>query len=175
MFGQGNVIVEWNVAKDSQDALQRGLQYCPRIDFAVKPLNIDGNINHNNSLINETYAIYEGLITEIRHNGLTCSGWDLNENPRCFLAIEYEDKTSTKHRLGSLINAGAIGKVGIIVTLNPKVYASYGRILNYLDFLQLHKKQNKIQSNFVVIEEDRFERILRRGPRVNSLNQPPHL
>lgn len=161
VFGQGNVIPEWDVAKNSLDALQRRLQYCPRIDFAVRPLNIDTRIYHNQRLIDEAYQNFEDLIDTLIKNGLTCTRWTDNKNPRCFLAIEYENKTSTKHRLGSLINAGAIGKMGIIVSLNPKVYRSYDRILKYLEFLQQHKKTNELQNNYLVIDQGKFEEILR--------------
>lgn len=161
-FGKGNVIEEWDVAKESRDAFQRNLQYCPRIDFAVKPLNIDRNINYNNRLINQAYEEHRVLIDTLKQKGLTLSRWTTNANPRCFLAIEYENKTNTKHRLGSLINAGAIGKVGILVALNAKVYRSYDRILNYLEFLQQNKKLNEIQGNFIVIKRRSFEKNLRR-------------
>lgn len=160
VFGQGNVIKEWDVAKESRDAFQRKLQYCPRIDFAIKPLNIDSNIIHNSRLINEAYQRYQVLIDALRQCGLTLSRWTTNTNPRCFLAIEYENKTSTKHRLGSLINAGAIGKVGVLVALNVKVHRSYDRILNYLEFLQQNKKLDEIQGNFLVIKRESFEKIL---------------
>ena len=50
VFGKGNVLQEWDVARNSEDALKKKLQYCPRIDYAVKPLNIDGNIEDNNYL-----------------------------------------------------------------------------------------------------------------------------
>jgi len=160
-FGRGNVIKEWDIAKDSQDALTRGLQYCPRIDYAIKPLNVTRDVDYNKELIRQAYIQHENIIDEIRSNGLIASPWSTNENPRCFLAIEYENKTSTKHRLGTLINAGALGKVGIIVTLNPKTYRSYYRILEYLKFLQQHRKILQIQNNFIVIEKAEFNRILR--------------
>lgn len=79
---------------------------------------------------------------------------------RARLAIEYENKTSTKHRLGSLINVGAIGKLGIVVAENPKVYRSYDRILKYLDFLQENKKIAATQNNFIVMQQTTFESIL---------------
>jgi len=160
VFGRGNVIEEWDIAKDSQDALQRGLQYCPRIDFAIRPLNIDRNFSNNLTLINQAYGEYRPLLNELAERGLRCSRSSTNENPRCFLAIEHENKTSTKHRLGSLINVGAIGKFGIIVAENLKVYRSYNRILRYLEFLQENRKLAEIQNNFAVIEKVEFESVL---------------
>lgn len=162
VFGEGNIVAEWDIGKESEDALQRNVQYCPRIDYAVKPLNIDREIIRNSQAINERFAYFRRLIDTLKEEGLTCSEWTTNENPRCFLAIEYENKTSTKHRLGSLINAGAIGKVGIIVTLNPKTYRSYERILNYLEFLQQNKKLNLRLSNIIILERDKFEHMLLR-------------
>jgi hypothetical protein len=161
VFGKENVISEWDVAKNSRDALQRGLQYCPRIDFAIKPLNIDRRIEKNQRSINHAYRHFENLIHAFKRNSHAFGQWALNENPRCFLAIEYENRTTTKHRLGSLINAGAIGKVGIVVAMNTKVYRSYERILKYLEFLQQQRKMNVLRNNYVVIERDRFETVLR--------------
>ena len=115
---------------------------------------------HNNQAINERYASFQTLIESLKEEGLISSEWAVNANPRCFLAIEYENKTSTKHRLGSLINAGAIGKIGIIVALNSKTYNSYERITNYLEFLQQNKKLNLRLCNFIVLEKSKFERIL---------------
>lgn len=150
---------EWDVARNSQDAYRKKLLYCPRIDYAIKPLNINTNTEHNNRLISDACAKYQSLLDELIRSGLRCDSWTLNENPRCFLAIEYEHKTSTKHRVGSLVNAGTIGKIGIIVAQSDKVYRSYSRILNYVDFLQLNKKMN-MQTNFLAIRKEKFEEIL---------------
>jgi hypothetical protein len=165
VFGRGNVIEEWDVAENSQDALRKGLQYCPRIDFAIKPLNVDRNVSNNAALINQTYNRFRPLLEELAKRGLRCSRSSTNENPRCFLAIEYENKTSTKHRLGSLINVGVIGKSGLVVAENPKAYRSYERILRYLDFLQENRKLAEIQNNFTVILKTEFEEILRQRAR----------
>jgi len=161
VFGQGNVLKEWDIAKNSRDALNRELQYCPRIDYAIKPLNIDGEIEHNNELINNSYKKYENLLNNLRDKSLGYGFWTINMNPRCFLAIEYENKTTTKHRVGSLINAGAMGKIGIIVAKNAPTFNSYKRILSYLEYLEMHKKQ-KMVNNFFVITINEFEESLRK-------------
>ncbi len=152
-FGEGNVIAEWDVAKASQDYLQRGLQYCPRIDFAIKPLNINRNINGNRLSIDGIFRRYEQFFHTLKRIGLSNPNWDTNPNPRCFLAIEYENKTTTKHRLGSLINACAIGKIGIVVAMNDKVYRSYERIIKYLQFIQHNKKLNAIPNNYIILKK----------------------
>jgi hypothetical protein len=119
-FGKENVVEEWDIAKESEDALQKGLQYCPRIDFAIKPFNIDRNVRENRHSIAEAYDRYHGFFQSLREIGQSNSDWDVNRNPRCFLAIEYENKTTTKHRLGSLINACAIGDIARAETLQKK-------------------------------------------------------
>jgi hypothetical protein len=159
VFGKYSVIPEWDVANESKEAYQKKLLYCPRIDFAVKPLNIDRYFELNNQKIDEAYHSHWLLLDKLKNVGLLCSSWMGNNNPRCFLAIELENNTSTKHRLGSLINAGSIGKVGIIVTLNEKTYRSYNRILQYLDFIIEHKK-GALPTNIIVVRLNEFVTIL---------------
>ena len=56
VFGQAHVHKEWDVAKDSQDNYTRKL-YCPRIDFAVGPFNIDRNLDENNDRISQKFHL----------------------------------------------------------------------------------------------------------------------
>lgn len=161
VFGEGNIIKEWGVANESKDALQRGLQYWPRIDFAIKPLNINRDFDENRHLIAEAYNKFHGFFRDIKKIGLSNHDWDINRNPRCFLAIEYEDKTTTKHRLGSLINACAIGQIGIVVAVNDKTYRSYERIVRYLEFLHIHGKLPIHPGNYLILKRDDFEDFLK--------------
>lgn len=160
-FGQENVIREWDVSKESRDALRRNLQYCPRIDFAVKPLNTDRHRFRNSYLINRQYQHHLELVHSLIQRGLSSPEFSINSNPRCFMAIEYENKTGTKHRLGSLVNASAIGLIGIIITSNQKTYDSYKRIVEYLKFIQNNKKLNARIANFIVLKKEVFEQTLR--------------
>ena len=162
VFGEENVIKEWDVADQSEDALQRGIQYCPRIDFAIKPLNIDNsNILGNREAIIERYYSIENFFNILRMAGISNRNWTLNRNPRCFLAIEYENKTTTKHRFGSLLNACAIGCVGIVVTLNDRAYFSYDRIVNYMDFIDVNDKLRIHPTNYIIVTRNIFEGLLR--------------
>jgi hypothetical protein len=171
VFGQSNVLLEWDAAKDSKDALDKRLQYRPRIDYAIRPLNIDIHTNYNNELINKAYEKFRDLISEIKGNGQPRTQLIENNNPRCFLAIEYEkNPPSRKHTLGSMINACVMGKIGIIVAIDQKILGRCIRIVEYLQYLQENKNLLNIQ-NCIVIEKEGFESILRKY--VSSSNKVP--
>jgi hypothetical protein len=181
IFGEENVIPEWDVAKNSTDAYKRDL-YCPRVDFAVGPFNINANVNQNQRLINRMYYRYEAFIEQLKSKSdkrfkeltldqnisrrqkvyvslLPARESALNENPRCFLVVEIENKTSRKHRLGSLVNASILGKVGIIIAWTPKVFQSFIKILKYLDYAHEVGKQKRTINNVLVVEKDDFYEI----------------
>ena len=104
VFGQ-EVRKQWNVTKDTGDDLRRGLHYSPRLDLAVGPFNTDRKIADNNAAIEEVFEDNEALLMLLNPSIKT------NRNPRCFLAIEIENRTGTKHRLGSIIYAAALGMI----------------------------------------------------------------
>ena len=62
-----------------------------------------------------------------------------------------------KHRLGSIINAASLGKVGVIVAFNDKTYNSLENLLEYINFLKGAKKQKIYCKNIVIIKKDHFE------------------
>jgi hypothetical protein len=161
IFGDNNVVPEWNVAKNSRDQYTREL-YSPRVDFAVGPFNIDSNIDKNRSLIDASYRKYEGLLQRLKIasdsvNDVFCP----NQNPRCFLAIELEAKTSRKHRLGSMFNASAMGKIGIVIASNEQVFRSFVKIRRYFEFLKNAWKSPYAPKNLMILRKDDFLRILR--------------
>lgn len=137
---QEQVILEWDVAKESMDAYNRGI-YSPRLDIAVGPFNIDTRLDLNNRRINAALRGKRGFMRRLESNSVSIpDNLFSNRNPRCFLAIEIEKTGSRKHRLGSIINAGALGKVGVVVGWDEKVTQSLSRLQGYLDFLWKHKK-----------------------------------
>jgi len=161
LFGNENVIQEWDVAKNSQDAYTREL-YCPRVDFAVGPFNIDANIDYNNMLIERAYQKYRRLLELLKsRSDSEDKTLEPNENPRCFLVIEVEDKSSRKHRLGSIVNASALGKIGIIVASNQRVFESLVKIRKYLEFLERVRKTRSAPENIIIITRENFRKILR--------------
>jgi hypothetical protein len=161
LFGNENVTREWDVAKNSKDAYTREL-YCPRVDFAVGPFNIDANIDYNNTLIEEAYRKHGKLLELLKsRSDSEDKALKPNENPRCFLAIEVEDKSSRKHRLGSIVNASALGKIGIIVASNERVFESLVKIRKYLEFLEKVRKTRNAPENVLIITRENFLKSLR--------------
>ena len=167
LFGAQNVIPEWDVAKGSKDAYTRAL-YCPKMDVAVGPFNIDGNVNQNNKVIDQTiqscYPFINALV-EISETPVGDTERFLlrkNRNPRCFLAIELEKSGSTKHRLGDIANASILGAIGIVVPLTEDKLRSFIRLKKYLEYGIDVDKIPPSFGNVLVIAADRFLNIMRR-------------
>jgi hypothetical protein len=135
-----DVRLEWSVVTDATDALAADInRYAPRVDIAVGPFNTapgpDPRING-------------GLLPE----GLRALFDDRppNPNPRCLLAIEVIYSGSSKHILGDMLNAGALGLYGIVVgreALMPKIR----RIGLYLEVLAQLEKLPWLFRNVVAV------------------------
>lgn len=168
IFGRNQVKPEWDVAENSRDDLSRDL-YCPRIDIAVGPFNIHRNVVRDREIINNAYLQHRYFIDKLNAIGdRAISDEHLNKNPRCLLAIEVENRGSRKHRLGSIVNAAAIGKVGLLVAFTAESYNSLRKIREYLQFItDVRKVEEDISKNVIIISKDDFSRILEdcaRGP-----------
>lgn len=80
------------------------------------------------------------------------ANFDFNPNPRAFVVVEDEINSPTrKHRLGSIINASLLGKVGI-VSGGPVTYTSLCRIRNFLGWVG-KRKGMYVGTNVIVIEK----------------------
>jgi len=155
---------QWDVCKGSKDALRRRrprLYYCPKPDYAVGPFNTDGNrIDEVRREIDGTYARFETTIRRILSSDQWLNDFEPNDNPRCFLAIEVEDRNSTKHRMGSILNACALGKVGIVIGANESTYRSLMRIREYLRLVEEFGKARLSPKNVAILTCERFRSAL---------------
>ena len=70
IFGEDNVRKEWDVAKNSRDDFTREL-YCPRLDIAVGPFNIDGNVNWNKKEMERIVHIRKSFIKKLLNHSET--------------------------------------------------------------------------------------------------------
>lgn len=172
LFGERNVKKEWDVAKDSQDAFTRQL-YCPRLDIAVGPFNIDGNIYHNNEAIDRALTANQNFISRLfslsedREDSLHEFLEHKNKNPRCLLAIEIEDSGSRKHMLGDIANASIIGSIGVIVPFNSEKLSHFKRIRKYVEFATHAGKIKTIFQNVLIISRSNFQEALNSQSNIN--------
>jgi len=92
--------------------------YSPTCDIAVGPFSFaDGNINevyHNLASLSEIDRLIRKLQDSSLGDGYNEHLLDLNQNPRCFVAIEVENTTAcdVKHLLGSVTNCSLLAKIG---------------------------------------------------------------
>jgi len=169
-FGEDMVKKEWNIATKADDfwEILRGKSYIPRLDYAIGPFNITGSVLENIKKIDNAYMVHFNLIQSFIKKSLTSiNGFDenWNHNPRCFIAIEVENRSSIKHRLGSMLNASFMGKIGIIVAQNERVLESFRRLLTYLCIIsksKLKKTRILIPKNIIIIREQDFKEELKR-------------
>lgn len=165
IFGENNAKKEWNVAKNSTDDFIRKL-YCPRLDLAVGPFNIDRKITYNNTEIEKAIRYYRSFIDKMFNNSEQRDGnFDeflnkRNINPRCFLAIEIENSGTSKHMLGNIANVSIIGSIGVVIPFNDRQLSNCKRIKEYVDFATEVKKIKAIFENILVIDKENFLKVL---------------
>ncbi len=154
IFGHDNVKKEWNIAKESRDAIQFNWMYTPRVDIAIGPFNIDRRIEPNNIRINDSVSQYGQFVSQLNVDA------DKNPNPRCFIAIEIENQTGNKHIFGSILNAASLGKIGIIIPISDKATKAIKNIMEYIKLLKEAKKQNIVHSNVAIISPEKIDTII---------------
>jgi hypothetical protein len=142
--------------------------YAPVVDVAVGPFAIEKRyIDEYSRLLDRTRAFIESLIE--RHNsnlqGLeTPTGFEavrnFNGNSRCLLCIEIEESGGRKHCLGNLVNASALGRIGILVSRQASVMRTFVRQRAYLHFLADVQKNTFRTENALVLSEEQFDECL---------------
>ncbi|MBI3134080.1 MAG: hypothetical protein HYZ14_05330 [Bacteroidetes bacterium] len=151
-------------------------QYCPKVDIAVGPFSTtpgaDRINEYNNLLLSTTikaflekvYACHLENIGDEYLNEIDVSPLQnlslKNQNARCFLAFEIENKNTKKHIMGSMINAASLGRIGIGVAYNDSVMRTFLRILNYLAFLKRVEKSTYDTANFLIVTQQQLLELL---------------
>jgi hypothetical protein len=144
-----DVRLEWSVVRDARDALAADInRYAPRVDIAVGPFNVtrgpDPRINEG--------MLPEALQQLFRDN-------PSNPNPRCLLAIEVVYSGSSKHIMGDILNAGALGLFGLVIGADARM-PKIQRILRYLEVLAELEKLPTLFQNVVVLRTTEFNALL---------------
>lgn len=154
VFGVENVVPEFSVASEAADGFDREVHYAPEPDFAVRPFNLDRNTEENNRRIDNALLRFSSLVNVWSERGFHGSQLDLsyNPNPRVFIAVEKEFRNNRKHRLGSMINASVLGKLGVVACVGDEAFRSITRIKGYLDFIRERKgRRLGLARNVIVI------------------------
>ncbi|MNC49999.1 hypothetical protein D3C75_992150 [compost metagenome] len=84
----------------------------------------------------------------------------MNINARCFLSIEIENAVTQKHLIGAIVNASALGRLGILIPWNDRQLRAFIRALNYLGFLKSVGKNTFDMTNIFIVSKEQIEEIL---------------
>lgn len=142
--------------------------YAPVVDVAVGPFAIERTyIDEYAQLLNGTRSFIESLIRKHNENidGLEQPTLfevirTSNENARCLLCIEIEESGSRKHCLGNLVNASALGRIGLLVARSSAMMRVFVRQRAYLHFLSEVRKNSFSTDNALVLTETQFNECL---------------
>ncbi|MEM3713962.1 MAG: hypothetical protein QXF82_03325 [Nitrososphaeria archaeon] len=148
-------------------------KYSPRVDIAVGPFaygdkqyiqEYDKLTNISRELLNKFFNLFR----ENSKNFSFCSEIPtdcnelnkINQNARCFMAIEIEKSGSRKHRIGDIVNACSLGRVGIIIAWDLSVLRSFLKITEYFSFLKGKRKPTYETRNLVIVSKEQFSESL---------------
>lgn len=161
VFREDIVKTKWRADKGSTDDLNRSYIYTPETDLVVGPFNIHKNMPADNHLIDLSVEHHNDVLSNI--NSISIIPYKrnmLNENPRCFLAMEVAGSGSEKHLLGDMFNACVLGKVGIVIGATAEVIKSYCRIYEYVNFAYDVGKIKQNFGNLAIVEGSKFMTLL---------------
>jgi len=167
-----DVIVSWQAFAGEGRRI-----YQPVVDIAVGPY-ATGNVQYLREydvMARNHQQLIDRWVTEFLSNWQAVIGnhyWALpprtpgrymdfigqgsNRNARCFIAVEIENETSRKHLMGSIINAGALGRIGILVTWQDKVLRAAIRMRTYFDYLRSAGKRTFNMGNVIIVTNEQL-------------------
>jgi len=159
----GEVEVQWHPFRGHG----RGM-YAPRVDIAIGPFATEARYEARyGELLEQTRGFIECLIEKHNQNvenNEEQTSFDriahFNENARCLLCIEVEDTGSRKHCLGDLVNASALGRVGILIARSENMLKVFLRQRVYLHFLERVGKNTFRSDNALVLTSEQFDECL---------------
>jgi hypothetical protein len=157
--------------------------YSPAIDLAVGPFATHQRfINEYDQMVYCSSDMIEAMLKCYRVN--LRRFWSefeappfeqlcrLNQNARCFMAIEIEKgNQSLKYLIGSAINASALGRIGIVLAWNQCRLNGLLRGREFLSYMKQLDKNSFDTTNLLFLSKDQFIRLIeRQSGRVNRGN-----
>lgn len=142
--------------------------YAPVVDIAVGPFAMQWQcVQEYDHLMDTTSAFLEILLTQHQQNIRLFDSFYhapsleqlkiTNQNSRCFLAIEVEKgNPDAKYLMGSMVNAAALGRIGIVVAWDHTRLQQLFRMREYVQFLDELKKNTFDTTNVLLLDKDQF-------------------
>ena len=140
--------------------------YSPRVDIAVGPFVYDASCitdQHDRAIvqcekpIRTMLAYHKQNIKSLQWDTCTTSFEDLcykNKSARCFLAIEIENGVNPKHLTGDILNAMALGRLGIVVPYTDDALKAFVRIRKC--FWYLSATNNLDTKNLLILKKEQL-------------------
>jgi len=162
IYKHEEVEIEWLPMKGNRNI------YSPRVDAAVGPFALDHKFQSEYDSLMQTSRIFiEKLIKKYNEN---LRSFDLNieenlfnelkyfnQNARCLLCIEIENKVSRKHLIGGLVNASALGRIGILIPWTSEKLKAFINLRNYLEFLGSVGKNTFKTNNIIILTKEQLD------------------
>ena len=142
--------------------------YSPRVDVAVGPFSGPGQQlgPEYNRLMRKLGRWLPDCLDLFKENARRFKLKDpvpniadferINYNSRCLIAIEIERSGTRKHMLGDLLNAGSLGRIGLIIGWDEDTCEAFIHIMNYFRFLTSKGKPSYRAGNVLVISRGQF-------------------
>jgi len=167
---QQEAVTEWGSEMGKE-------MYAPRVDVAVGPFAIAPGVHRDQEhshLLHQHLDLFrrltafhlenlnvltpEATADEREHhiNQKMDKLFSTNQNARCFVAIEIENKVSRKHLMGGAVNGSVLGKVGIAVGFNEEKHRCFLRLYRYFEFLGQVEKPTFNTANLLIISKDQL-------------------
>jgi len=161
IFGSELVRPEWDSVQYDLHSGNHKIVYAPRHDIAVGPFNSlwDFDIGTDATKSMQFHPFTKRLYKDyLRDRDTLKKCW--NSLSRCYLAIEIEFSGSSKHLLGSILNAAVSGSIGIVI-VNKNNMAKAVRMVNYLLRLEdFEKVKLNVLRNLIIFDCDDFLKLL---------------
>jgi hypothetical protein len=129
--------------------------YAPRLDIALGPFNTTFEHRHQDAIA--IHAFEHPLLEKLREAVSAQNPYFYqNYNPPCLVGTEIEHKTSSKHILGGITNAGMLGMLGIVVG-SPDLIGKVRRIHAYVrELREVEKAPGEMFGNVGCFEHAEF-------------------
>jgi hypothetical protein len=161
IFGSELVKSEWDSVQYDLHSGNHKIVYAPRHDIAVGPFNSlwDFDVGTDATKPMRSHPFTKRLYKDyLRDRDTLKKCW--NSLSRCYLAIEIEFSGSSKHLLGSILNAAVSGSIGIVIVNKGNIEKAV-RMVNYLFRLEdFGKVKLNMLRNLIVFDSDDFLKLL---------------